>query len=196
MGRKVAFQFDPKILAVLILGVSLIVTTGCLGSLDNDDDNTDEIIIPDHPQIVRAEGMVDEGGNISMVFLDVDLYGDRGVDMRDVVVHILATPNGGSAAECDLTYGSFDQMDPESYVVRELFDPNNTWDPEGTPGSHILGKECLLELEVNLTASGVPLPPDSTLEIILHVTTSAHETYDLFRTPSGYPATGTVLLED
>ena len=188
---------DPKILSVIILGVSLIITTGCLGLFENDnDDDDDDNLIPDHPQIVTVEGIVDDEGNISLVLIDVDLYGDQGVDMRNIVMHIIATPSNGPAESCDLIYGPAGSIDDENYGVRELFDPNNTWNPEGTPASYIFGKECLLELQVNLTASAVPLPPDSTLEIVLAVTISGHDTYDHFRTPTAYPATGTVRLED
>jgi len=197
MGRKVEFNLDPKVLMIIAAGVSLIITTGCMGMFDKDhDDDDNENIIPDQPVICTVDGLVDDMGNISIVLLDIDLYGYQGVDMRDVVMHITVTLKDGLAASCDLVYGSFGQIDSESYGIRELFDPNNTWDPDDTPAHYILGKDCILELEVNLTASAVPLPPDSTLEITLHVTTSSHETIDYFRTPSVYPANGTVSLED
>lgn len=199
MGRKVSLNMVPRILAIIALGVSLIATAGCLGGSDNDDHHhhhTLQYPIGPIPQILVAKGLIDDEGNISVIFLDVELYGDDGIEMRDVVVYIRATPSDGPAECCDLIYGPVGSIDDENYGVRELFDPNNTWNPEGTPASYILGKDCLLELEVNLTASAVPLPPNSTLDILIHVTATGHQTYDLFRTPTAYPATGTVWLED
>ena len=45
MGRKVISDVDARPLVFILLGVSLVVTTGWLGLFENDDDDKD----PDHP---------------------------------------------------------------------------------------------------------------------------------------------------
>jgi hypothetical protein len=147
--------------------------------------------------IILAEGAVNDEGMMEMVHLFVDLYGAKGVDMRDVALHIIATPNGGTKVSQPLIFDS-NIIDPEetTYTIDEVADPLDQWDPEGTPAIFILGERSRLKININLTRSATALVPDSTLEIFIQVTTSGYQSYDYFRTPASYPVQGIVTLED
>jgi hypothetical protein len=117
--------------------------------------------------------------------------------MRKVIVHIIATPNGGNAVSQPLIFDET-QANPGAtwFTVDGILDPNGQWDPAGTPASYLLGKEARLRVNIDLGLSTTALGPDSVLEIFMQVTTSGHQTYDYYRTPSSYPTGGIVLLED
>jgi flagellin FlaB len=147
------------------------------------------------PMIMIAEGTV-TSGNINQIALYIDLYGSEGVDMRDLVLHIVANPQTGNGVSTDLTFNTATPTtaNADNFGTDEILDPLNQYDPTATPPRYILGERARLVLTVSLTQALVNLPPSSTLEIFSHVTTSGNERYDYFRTPSAYPNGGVVTL--
>ena len=153
-------------------------------------------LVSSTPQIKIAEGTV-SAGSVNSIDLYIDLYGSDAVDMRNVVLHLLATPNGGTADSVDI---SFNLGNPTSATTTffgtvEVIDPNNQYNPTGNPATYLLGERARLKLTVNLALSLVTLPPDSSLEIWMHTTTSGHQTYDYYETPAEYPSGGVVKME-
>ncbi len=153
-------------------------------------------LVSSTPQIKIAEGTV-TSGTIGSIDLYLDLYGSDAVDMRNVVLHVLVIPNGGTGDSADL---SFNLGNPSSatsafYGTTEIIDPNNQYNPTGNPAIYLLGERARLKLNVNLALSASALPPDSSIEIWVHTTSSGHQTYDYFETPSEYPSGGVVKLE-
>jgi hypothetical protein len=116
--------------------------------------------------------------------------------MRDLVIHLVATPTGGNAVSKDLYMDlSITDGGADTFDVRQVLDPNNAWDPTGTPARYILSERAQLKIVIDLGLSTTALPQDSVLEIYMHVLTSGHTTYDLLRTPASYPTGGVVLFE-
>jgi archaellin len=154
-----------------------------------------EKMVRSSPMIMIAEGTV-TSGNIDTVYLYIDLYGSEGVDMRNVVLHLVASPSSGNAKSADLTYNTVTPgtADSDNYGTEMIVDPLTQYDPTATPPRYILGDRARLKLTVTLTQSLATLPPDSTLEIWTHATTTANPRYDYFRTPSAYPNGGIVSL--
>ncbi len=148
------------------------------------------------PDIIIAEGDISASNTITTAFLYLNLYGSQGIDMRDLVIHILATPSGGNAVAGDLTLDTTGAADADSFTVIEIHDPLGAWDPTGTPASFILGQRAQLRVEINLGLAATALPPDSTLEITMDVTTSGHETIEYLRTPASFPTGGRVSFVD
>jgi archaellin len=154
-------------------------------------------LVSSTPHITIAEGGV-SANTINMIYLYIDLYGSDAVDMRTVVLHILATPNGGNAASDDLIFNSVlsTQSTSECYGTEEIVDFNGQYNPNSNPATYLLGERARLKLTINLgITTGNPLPPDSSIEIWVHTTSSGHQTYDYYETPSEYPSGGVVKLE-
>ncbi|MCU0798854.1 MAG: hypothetical protein MUC62_04200 [Candidatus Thermoplasmatota archaeon] len=153
-------------------------------------------LVSSTPQIKIAEGTV-ASGTIGSIDLYLDLYGSDAVDMRNVVLHVLVTPNGGTGDSADLSYnlGNPGSATSAFYGTTEIIDPNNQYNPTGNPAIYLLGERARLKLNVNLALSASSLPPDSSIEIWVHTTTSGHQTYDYYETPSEYPSGGVVKLE-
>jgi hypothetical protein len=199
MGRKgIELKRSISIFMLSLIAI-MMITSGCLYLFEDDDDNDH-----DHPRLVESapvikivEGHLNDKGMIDMVYLYVDLYGNRGVNMMDVIIHLIATPKGGANVSQDLIF------DPTAtnpgatvFTVDEIIDPNGQWDPLGTPASYVLGERARLLLNINLTLSATALPPDSELQIFIQVTSSGKLSYDYCRTPEIYPSEGVVILED
>lgn len=200
MGRKGMERELPLAWILLSLITVIMATSGCLSLFEKDDDpdiNRAERLNQSFPEIITVEGELNDEGLIEMVFLYVGLYGDDGVVMMDIVIHVVATPNGGTSISRSLIFDP-NAIDPREseYTVDEIHDPLDQWNPEGTPASFIFGEDATLRININLTLSTTALPPDSTLEISILFTISGHETYDHYRTPASYPSEGTLTLED
>ncbi|MBN1540258.1 MAG: hypothetical protein JW939_08955 [Candidatus Thermoplasmatota archaeon] len=184
---------------ILVAAIAAAVIIGTAEDLEERAESASESaqkLVESSPTIIIAEGELSASNTISVVHLYVNLYGSEGVDMRDVVIHILATPSGGTAVSGDVTLDTVGSADADSFTVDEIHDPLGSWDPTGTPASYILSQRAQLRIEINLGLAATALPPDSTLEFTIDVTTSGHETYDFYRTPASYPAGGVVSLED
>lgn len=143
-----------------------------------------------------AEGSMDASGDVDSVDLYLDLYGSSGIDMRDIILHVVATSSSGSAVSQDLTYNVNNptQATALMYSTTEVADPLNTYDP--TSGEYVLGQRTSLFITIDLGLSTTTLSEASTLEITTKVTTSGTKTTDLWTTPSAYPPSGVVLLDE
>ncbi|MGA1820471.1 MAG: archaellin/type IV pilin N-terminal domain-containing protein [Thermoplasmatota archaeon] len=184
---------------ILVAAIAAAVIIGTAEDLEEKAESASESaqrLVESTPTIIIAEGDITASNTISTVYLYVTLYGSEGVDMRDVIIHVLATPSGGSATSADLTLDTVGTADDENFIVTWFYDPLGAWDPTGTPASYILSQRAQLKLEINLGLAATALPPDSALEFTISVTTSGHETYDYYRTPASYPTGGLVSLED
>jgi flagellin FlaB len=186
---------------ILVAAIAAAVIIGTAEDLEERAESAGEAaknLVQSTPVIKIAEGdLMTTPTTVSRVYLYIDLYGNGGVKMTDVVLHILATPNGGIATTGDLKFDpTASNPGFDTYTVEEIIDPNGQWDPTGTPASYILGERARLKLTIDLGVSAIALGPDSVLEIFMQVTTSGHQTYDYYRTPASYPSGGIVLLED
>jgi len=199
-----AIGIGTLIVFIALILVAAIAAAVIIGTAEDLEERAEaageaaEDLVQATPVIKIAEGDLGTSpSTVSTIHLYLDLYGDQGVDMRKVVIHIVSTPNGGVA---DSQWVTFDptQTSPgqDWFTVDEVLDPNGQWDPTGTPASYLLGKEARLRVNIDLGLSTTALGPDSELEIFIQVTTSGHQTYDYYRTPSSYPTGGIVLLED
>ncbi len=148
------------------------------------------------PMIVIAEGNVLNQATIDKLYLYIDLYGSEGIDMRDLIVHIVANPPTGNGKSADLTFNTASPLSATAafFGTKMILDPLTQYDPTATPPRYILGDRARLMLTVDLTLALVNLPPASSLDIHSQVTTAGSERYDFFRTPSAYPNGGIVLL--
>jgi archaellin len=197
IGIGTLIIFIALILVAAIAAAVIISTAEELEEQGEKVSDDAQKLVSSTPQIKIAEGTV-SSGSVSSVDLYIDLYGSDAVDMRNVVLHILATPNGGTADSVDLTYNVGNPTSATSafYGTTEVVDPNNQYNPTGNPATYLLGERVRLRLTVNLALSVVSLPPDSPLEIWVHTTTSGHQTYDYYETPAEYPSGGVVKLEN
>lgn len=148
-------------------------------------------------QIIYAEGDVNNGV-IDTVYLYIDLYGSEGIDMRDLFMHVVATPSTGNAMSTDLLYnlGGPTTATGAYYGTDVVLDPLTLYNPAGTPPTYILGERATLKLTIDLDGGTLTtLSPGSELEFKTIVTESSHLPYDHFRTPSAYPLGGVVMLD-
>lgn len=185
---------------ILVAAIAAAVIIGTAEELEEraqevDEDSRDQL--KQSPRVIRAEGEIAASGNIEDVFIYVDYIGRDGVDMRNIVIHILATPNTGVADFADLTYNlnSAQTADNDNFGTVEVVDLADTFDPTGTPPRYILGEQTQMRLQLDLQASAVALPPDSLLRIEITSTDSGGMTIDEWKTPSAYPTSGFVTLE-
>ncbi|MFW3145469.1 MAG: archaellin/type IV pilin N-terminal domain-containing protein [Thermoplasmatota archaeon] len=197
IGIGTLIVFIALILVAAIAAAVIIGTAEDLEERAESAGESAERLVEATPVINIAEGSVTSGA-VTAVDLYIDLYGNDAVDMRDVVLHILATPNAGTPVVGDLS------LDPTStttttatnYAVTEILDPNAQWEPTGSPATFLLGERARLKITIDLSTAATTLPPDSIFQVFMKVTTSGHQTYDYLRTPSSYPSSGIVLLED
>lgn len=197
IGIGTLIVFIALILVAAIAAAVIISTAEELEEQAEDAGENAQDLVEATPVIMIAEGELN-AGNIETLYLYIDLYGSNGVDMNDVVLHLLVTPNGGTALSTDLKYNLADTTAAtfEYYGTEEVIDRNSQYEPnDPTNPTYILGESARLKLTVDLAACLVGLPEASVLEIWIHTTTSGHQTYDLFRTPSSYPTGGIVALE-
>ncbi|MFO8050250.1 MAG: hypothetical protein R6V01_00945 [Thermoplasmatota archaeon] len=187
---------------ILVAAIAAAVIIGTAEDLEERAENAGESaenLVQASPVINIAEGNVDSAtGTVDEIYLYIDLYGNEAVDMRDVVIHMIVTPSGGSGQSDDLTLDPNDvtSADDENYACEEIVDPLNSWNPSGSPATFILSERARLKLTIDLDLSVTALPPASIFEVYMKVTTSGHQTYDYYRTPSSYPDGGIVVLED
>jgi len=201
IGIGTLIIFIALILVAAIAAAVIISTAESLEEKAEAAKNDAERLVRSSPMIMIAEGTVDATtGNIDQVDIYIDLYGSEGVDMRDVVLHVVATPSSGNAISDDLTFNTNTpgQATSAFFGTSVILDPLGQFNPSGTPPTFILGERARLKLTIDLSSSGinVPLPEASSLEIYTHVTTSGHERYDFYRTPSAFPSGGVVTLEE
>jgi len=196
IGIGTLIVFIALILVAAIAAAVIIGTAENLEEKAESASNSAEKLVESTPTIIIAEGDITASNTISTVYLYITLYGSEGVDMRDVVIHILATPSGGNGVSNDLILTTVGTPNNQYFTAQKIIDPLGSWDPTGTPASYILSQRAQLKLTIDLGLAVTALPPDSTLEFTISVTTSGHETYDYYRTPASYPTGGIVALED
>ncbi|MEA3559268.1 MAG: hypothetical protein U9R75_08455 [Candidatus Thermoplasmatota archaeon] len=199
IGIGTLIVFIALILVAAIAAAVIIGTAEDLEERAESAGESAERLVEATPVINIAEGNVDSAtGTIDELYLYIDLYGNDGVDMTDVTLHIIATPSGGNAMSADLRLdrNNVGTANDEFYACEGIIDPLGNWDPAGSPASFILGERARLKLTIDLDLAVTTLPPDSVFEVFMKVTTSGHQTYDYNKTPSSYPAGGIVVLED
>ena len=174
--------------------VGYVIMTG--DEDDKDDDNGAERLVPSVPEMIIAEGEIGIRGEISLIHLYIQLYGNEGIDMRDVVVKMNCIPSDGDPIVQMFLLQLQDTPRGPGFTVEDVHDPLGTWDPEGTPASFVLSQRAQLKLTFDLEKDLVALPPDSRIEILIQVTTTGFEIIEEFLTPTAYPSSGTVRLED
>jgi len=202
MGRKMRgpdLLLTISIFSILIIINSTFVIGYVVLNKEDDDDNPHQHTHPrvrSMPEVIIAEGEIGMGGNISVIHLYIQLYGNNGIDMRDVVIHVICISSDSHSSSTDFLLEVVDDPGDPGFIVEEVYDPLGAWDPEGTPSSFILGQRAQLKLTFNIEEDLVTLPPDSIIEITFDVTSTGFETIEILRTPSSYPSAGTIKLED
>jgi len=184
---------------ILVAAIAAAVIIGTAEELEERAESASESakrLVQSTPEIIIKEGDLSASNTLDTLYLYVNLYGSEGIDMRDLVIHILTIPSGGNGATADLTLDASGTADVDSYTVEDIYDPFGAWDPQGTPASFILTQRAQLKIEINLGLATSALPPDSIIEITLDVTSSGYESIEHLRTPASYPPGGIVSLED
>jgi len=185
---------------ILVAAIAAAVIIGTAEELEEQAETAGqdaENLVEGKINLMYAEGTIDSvSGEIDEVDLYIDLYGSQGVDMRDIVLHVIATPADGTAVSDNLEYNeaSPTTASADYFGTEEISDPLDQYDP--TSGEYVLGERVKLYLTVDLGLSTTSLSEDSTLQVIIHVGTSGTVTNERMRTPSAYPTGGVVLLED
>lgn len=194
IGIGTLIVFIALILVAAIAAAVIIGTAEDLEERSEQAGQDAEDLVSGKVIITLAEGSLDASGDIDSVDLYLDLYGSSGIDMRDVVLHVVATSSSGGAVSQDLTYNPAGAATATMYGTTEVSDPLSTYDPAN--GEYVLGERTYLYITVDLGLSTTALSEASTLEVFTKVTTSGTQTYDLWRTPSAYPTSGVVLLDE
>ncbi len=196
IGIGTLIVFIALILVAAIAAAVIIGTAEDLEERSEQAGQDAEALLSGKIIIWLAEGSLDASGDIDSVDLYLDLYGSSGIDMRDIILHVVATSSSGSAVSQDLTYNVNNptQATALMYSTTEVSDPLNTYDP--TSGEYVLGERTSLFITIDLGLSTTALSEASTLQIYTKVTTSGTVTKDLWRTPSAYPPSGVVLLDE
>jgi len=141
--------------------------------------------------IKTVEGLITAGA-VDTVWLYIALYGGAlDLDMNEVVVHVIATPNGGTAASEDLT---FNTVTPGTAVAGSNYGAVEVVDPLGA-FPDVLDQQSILKIEIKLGApSTLPtLGPDSDLDIKLMQAVGGPTAVEELSTPAGYPTGGGII---
>lgn len=184
---------------ILVAAIAAAVIIGTAEELEERAENAGENaerLVKSAPEIIIMEGQMSASNTVSTIHLYLNLYGSEGIDMRDLVIHILATPSGGNAFSGNVILDTTTAPSAGTYAVTKIYDPLGAWDPTGSPASYILSQRAQLRVEIDLSLAAVALPPDSQLELTLDVTSSGYETIEHARTPASYPTGGIVSFED
>ncbi|OYT47582.1 hypothetical protein B6U83_04770 [Thermoplasmatales archaeon ex4484_36] len=189
IGIGTLIIFIALILVAAIAAVVIITTAEELENKGRQSKETAKKMTASGIRVDFAEGRV-TSGEIDYVYLYISLYGMEAIDMRDVVLHVVTTPRGGTASSQDLTFneGSIASPSTTNYGTVEVNDPNDEF-------PYLLGERTTLKLVIDLsTASNLnTLPQSSSIEVRFLISAVGHETYDLYYTPSSYPANGGIV---
>jgi hypothetical protein len=199
-----AIGIGTLIVFIALILVAAIAAAVIIGTAEELEERAETVgddaekLVRSSPEIIIAEGELSASNTVSDIYLHINLYGSEGIDMRDLVIHVLVIPSGGNGVSEDLTLDPTPGASPaaKTYVVEEIYDPLSSWDPIGTPSSYILSQRAQLKIQIDLGLSLTALPPDSVIEITFDVTSSGHESYEKLRTPASYPAGGILSLDD
>ena len=144
--------------------------------------------------IKTVEGITDAttGTTVVEIYIYIALYGGaRDLDMGEVVVHMIASPKGGTAQSEDLTIGlapAYAASAGSYYGTDEVVNPLGSWPTT-------LDQQSILKLTIILGApSTLPaLPPDSTVEIKIMQAIGGPTTVEELSTPAGYPGVSSII---
>lgn len=197
-----AIGIGTLIVFIALILVAAIAAAVIIGTAEDLEERAEEAsgdartMIQQVPRIIRAEGTVAASGNIDVVDIYIDFIGNDGVDMRNIVVHVVATPNNGVASRADLTINiaNLGSADSQFFGVTEIADPLGHWDTTASPPRYIIGEGTLLRLALNLQSAASSLPPDSDLRIEITSSDSGSKTIDEWVTPSAYPQTNSIVI--
>jgi flagellin FlaB len=141
--------------------------------------------------IKTIEGQVTAGA-VDAVYMYIALYGGaQDLDMNEVVIHIIASPKGGTPASEDVTYNA---VAPGTAVAGTNYGATAVVDPLGAfPDT--LDQQSILKIEILFGGlSSLPtLPPDSDLEIKIMQAIGGPTATEELSTPAGYPTTGGII---
>jgi archaellin len=195
IGIGTLIVFIALILVAAIAAAVIIGTAEDLEERAEEASDDAKTMIQQVPRIIRAQGTVAASGNIDVVDIYIDYIGNDGVDMRNVVVHVLATPNNGVATRADLTINiaNLGSADSQFFGVTEIADPLGHWDTTTSPPRYIIGEGTLLRLSLNLQSAASSLPPDSDLRIEITSSDSGSKTIDEWVTPAAYPQANSIV---
>jgi archaellin len=200
-----AIGIGTLIVFIALILVAAIAAAVIIGTAEDLEERGEEAaedardVVKQTPRMIRAEGQVNAASQIQTIEVYIDYIGSEGVDMSNVVVHVLATQQGGQGAKADLTLdeGAPDTADDDNYGIEEVADPLDHYDPDDNPPRFILGETTQLKLIIDLSLCAVTLPPDSDLRIEITTTDSGGRSISVWETPSAYPQqNGWVILQD
>lgn len=211
MKRRILKKEDGAIgIGTLIVFIALILVAAIaaaviIGTAEDLEERGEQAageardVVRQTPRTIRAEGEVNAASQIQDLEVYIDYIGSEGVNMENVVVHVVATQQGGQGDRADLTMneGQIDVATADFFGIEEIADPLDHFDPQDNPPRYILGETTQLKLLIDLSLCAVTLPPDSTLRIEITTTDSGGRTISIWETPTAYPQQGGwVILED
>ncbi len=203
--KEGAIGIGTLIVFIALILVAAIAAAVIIGTAEDLEERGEEAaedakdVVKQTPRMIRAEGEVNAANQIQEVEIYIDYIGSEGVNMQNVVMHVLATQQGGQGAKADLIFNDQDEetATASNYGIIPIADPLDTYDPDDNPPRFILGETTQLKLIVDLSLAAVTLPPDSDLRVELTTTDSGGRTTSVWETPSSYPQNGGwVIFED
>ncbi len=200
-----AIGIGTMIVFIALILVAAIAAAVIIGTAEDLEERSQEAtedakdVVKQTPRMIRAEGQVNAASQIQELEIYIDYIGSQGVDMRNVVMHLIVTQQGGQGAKADLVMNQQDisVVTATEFGIEVVSDPLDNFDETDNPPRYILGETTQLKLLVDLSLCAVTLPQDSSLRVELTTTDSGGRTTDIWETPSAYPQQGGwVILED
>lgn len=196
IGIGTLIVFIALILVAAIAAAVIIGTAEDLEERSQQAGDDAQTMVQQVPRIVRAEGQVDASGDIDEVYIYLDYIGSDGVDMNNIVLHVLSSPNNGLSESADLTMNTGQLTIPTSnlFAVEVVIDPLGNFVPTASPPRYIIGEGTMLKLTVDLSLATSALPPDSDLRVEITTSDSGSKTIDVWETPAAYEQAGSIMM--
>jgi flagellin FlaB len=199
IGIGTMIVFIALILVAAIAAAVIIGTAEDLEEWSQEAAGDAKDVVKQTPRMIRAEGQVNAASQIQDLEIYIDYVGSEGVNMNNVVMHVIATQRNGQGAKADLVMNEnqVDTATATQFGIVVVADPLDHFDETDNPPRYVMGETTQLKLLVDLSLCAVTLPTASTLRIELTTTDSGGRTISIWETPNAFPQQGGwIILED
>ncbi len=200
-----AIGIGTMIVFIALILVAAIAAAVIIGTAEDLEERSQEAagdakdVVKQTPRMIRAEGQVNAASQIQELEIYINYVGSEGVDMNNVVMHVIATQRNGQGAKADLVMNELqvDTATATQFGIVVVADPLDHFDETDNPPRYVMGETTQLKLLVDLSLCAVTLPTASTLRIELTTTDSGGRTTAIWETPNAFPQQGGwVILVD
>lgn len=200
-----AIGIGTMIVFIALILVAAIAAAVIIGTAEDLEERSQEAagdakdVVKQTPRMIRAEGQVNAASQIQDLEIYINYVGSEGVDMNNVVMHVIATQRNGQGAKADLVMNELqvDTATATQFGIVVVADPLDHFDETDNPPRYVMGETTQLKLLVDLSLCAVTLPTASTLRIELTTTDSGGRTTAIWETPNAFPQQGGwVILVD